>query len=376
MSYEIALNNLPLEFTIKTEDNVVFFNMQGFASSGNKEKFARIKHSFIDNILCQLPDQIQSINDFLAVIRRDGVTSIYVNELKEKVSILMQIKNKCDMEVGKIITTDEIADIQKVIIKEISIPNDAGFIFLFPLISEGHVVIYDFAPIHPEEVEIRTYDIENFLGNIYSYFEFQYLFKIGDNEWEQMFEQQWFPFISLGETIIKNMLDKIRDGSSIDVLTEEIDTKVRSNIENTKRIFQDNPAFNGHLSLINQGIKYFLEGDYIGSISTIYPQIEGIMRTNYIKINPSKASDRVYQNELVTSITKDSEDTNRNLLLPDRFNKYLKQQYFKDFTREDTNLVSFLSRNTVGHGVADPNLYDLKGSVIGILILEQLSFYI
>ena len=60
-------------------------------------------------------------------------------------------------------------------------------------------------------------------------------------------------------------------------------------------------------------------------------------------------------------------------LLPLRFNQYLNEVYFANF--DPTKKNNALSRNTVGHGVATKENFNLKGSTLGFLILDQLSYY-
>jgi hypothetical protein len=378
MQYKIILNDLPTGFICRVEDNEIYTKSKGFVSSDNKEIFEKMG-GFITSILRELQIELIPIDNFLAVIERDHTTSIYINELK--VNVVVQLKNDDEIEIGKNLINDEIVNIRKVIIEGISIPNNAAFIFLSPLLRGGgcHVIVYDFIPVSPHNLKSRGYDIEKELGEIYSYLLFQHLYEIVDDEWDKLFDKQWFPFASLGEKTITNMLGKIRNGLCIDSLTEEIAVKVKEEIEHTKRRIQNNPFINAHSPIIESGIERFLAEDYISSINTIYTQIEGIMKTSHFRVNPSiKLNKDLSQKDLVTSTIKGSEnkDTKRDLLLPDRFETYLNDVYFKGFKRKDAGLIQSLSRNTINHGVAAPDLYDLKGAVLGILILDQLSFYI
>ena len=77
---------------------------------------------------------------------------------------------------------------------------------------------------------------------------------------------------------------------------------------------------------------------------------------------------------LVTSITEHSEAAGNvySLFLPKNFRRFLAEVYFAGF--DPRNPVG-LSRNTVSHGVAPIEDFTLKGSLIGLLILDQLYFY-
>jgi hypothetical protein len=68
-----------------------------------------------------------------------------------------------------------------------------------------------------------------------------------------------------------------------------------------------------------------------------------------------------------------SEMHNYSLLLPNNFRRYLEDVYFAHF---DPNNPDVLSRHSVAHGVAPADDYSLKGASVGLLILDQLSFYL
>jgi hypothetical protein len=60
-------------------------------------------------------------------------------------------------------------------------------------------------------------------------------------------------------------------------------------------------------------------------------------------------------------------------LLPEKFKRYLIEIYFPNF---DPKAPNGLSRHTISHGVAPVEEYTLKGAIIGLLIADQLSFYL
>lgn len=68
-----------------------------------------------------------------------------------------------------------------------------------------------------------------------------------------------------------------------------------------------------------------------------------------------------------------SEDSQRKVLLPDKFERYLSEVYFKDF---NPNQPEGVSRNTVSHGVAPVEDFSEKATVIGFLILDQLFYFL
>ena len=108
-------------------------------------------------------------------------------------------------------------------------------------------------------------------------------------------------------------------------------------------------------------------------LSVLFPRIEGILRQfQYIQGHPEKES----QKDLAGTVLSPSANPKNHQfspLLPLRFNQYLTQVYFAHFDPKRTD--NPLSRHTVGHGWATTENFNLKGSTLGFLILDQLSYY-
>ena len=98
--------------------------------------------------------------------------------------------------------------------------------------------------------------------------------KIRDSEWEQMFNQKWFPFISLQPTTIQSIINHIRAGWDIDELLEPIAREVADGAESMREKWKRNEIFHDHLSLLDTGLERFIAQDYISAISILYPRIE------------------------------------------------------------------------------------------------------
>lgn len=371
MPHEIVFDDLPagysLSYTKKGEKALV--RTIEFTSSEDGDEFIARLEGFPAQILSMLTSSANlkpsTVDHLLAIIRRDKTATVYVNEL----SFLGYARVKRDVEKDPPVLFDDIADIERLSINGVSIPSDAGFAFLFSC-GWRKGFFYDFSPLASETLENRHYDLEVLLGHYWSYLTFQYFFKIRDSEWDQMFSQKWFPFISLRATTIQSIIAHIRAGWDLDELLEPIASEVADSAESIREKWQRNQIFCDHLSVLDKGLERFLAQDYISAISILYPRIEGIMRTHHTRVNPS-----VYpsQKNLVISSIKGRGITPRNLLLPERFDFYLREIYFASF---DPRNPSVLSRHSVAHGVAPVDLFDLKAATISLLILEQLSFYL
>lgn len=131
-----------------------------------------------------------------------------------------------------------------------------------------------------------------------------------------------------------------------------------------------NKFFSKHVIFIERAFQHLQNSDYIGSISTLYPRIEGILRTLRLFLHPDNFSAK--QKEQSETINQLSPN-HSSILLPIRFTEYLMRVYFKNFSPSSPE---GLSRNTIGHGVAEENLYDKKGALLGFLILEQIKYFV
>jgi hypothetical protein len=61
-----------------------------------------------------------------------------------------------------------------------------------------------------------------------------------------------------------------------------------------------------------------------------------------------------------------------SLLLPHKLERYLSEVYFADF--EPTDASPSISRNSVGHGIANEDEFNEKSAVIGLLVTQQLLY--
>jgi hypothetical protein len=209
------------------------------------------------------------------------------------------------------------------------------------------------------------------LAQHYAYLGFQHLFKITDDEWDKLFSSQWFPFISLRQSTVTDMIGNLRSGFDLDDLTERVGMEFGPTLPAKLAAWKVNPFFRPHIQAFERAVERHQAKDYLCSTSILFPRLEGLMRTYHLTVNnPVEPS----QSNLITSIIGEC-DLARNaysLFLPKNFRRYLKEVYFARF---DPRNPTELSRNTVSHGVAPIKKFSLKSSLIGLLILDQLFYY-
>jgi len=374
MKFDIQLDRLLAGFSTVSckPGEFIWICQREFTSSEDGDLFISRLENFPSILLSKIA-QIHkvtiiqsSIDNMLAILRRDKTATIYINA---PLKALMQTKKTFD--VGKVIYRNDIADIRELVFHDIDVPDDVGVMVLF---SAGwrKGLFYDLIPLSSKE-EKRDYDLKRLLGGYYAYLSFQERFNIPDAEWTSLFKNGWFPFITLTNDLISDVLNHNRAGWNVDDLLPRLHQEMLNRLPDGLESWANIKAFEPHMEFISKAAEHYQSNDYISCISVLFPRIEGILREiQEIQGQPEKTS----QEELAgTVLSSNINPKNKqfSLLLPLHFNKYLKEVYFANF--DPLKKDNTLSRNTVGHGVATEENFDLKGSILGFLILDQLSYY-
>ncbi len=372
MPHNIVFENLPagIALTSARGGGTVKVAFKEFTSSEDGDLFIQRLEGFPSEILNKLPISVKAstVDHMLAIIKRDKSAIVYLNEL----SFIAKIRPKRAIkEKGEPIYRDDIAEIDELSFdNDVVIADEAGFIFVF---SSGwrKGLFFDFGPLCNPPIS-RNYNLQRTLGHYLSYLEFQHLFKLTDIEWEKLFKQKWFPFISLRTSTVQKMLSFIRSDLLIDDLLGEIVSEVKSSTDVMLQRWNSAPSLSNHNELINHAVERYLNDDYISATSIIYTRIEGIMRDIFMKEN---VSERMSAKSLTKAVTakKQTDDLGASLLLPNMFHKYLDDVYFLGF---NPGQVAEISRNSVAHGVANSKDFSAKAVTIGLLIIDQLFFFL
>src|SRR5208282_1987613 len=136
MSYEICFENVPvgicvtaarggekvkvraIEFVSEEDGDTLIDRLEWIGSEilGKLPQNGQIPLFF--------PDQIQHL---LAIIRRDRTATVYVNELQT----LGLARVKREFTLGDAVFLDDIAGVHRLAFKDVTIPKDAGVVFIF-----------------------------------------------------------------------------------------------------------------------------------------------------------------------------------------------------------------------------------------------------
>ena len=358
--------------------------MMDFATSSQWDKF-EILADLVDILLCKLPsgssiDPSQT-NHMLFVSHPDGRVQAYIDELK----FIPSAKLRGSMKKGDPIRKSDIAGIESLELvvdtpnaanvidindaDMIDIPNDAGIIFVFSH-RWRKAIFFDHFPLWSPHHQ-RQYDIKVQLGSLLGYTLFEERHRISPEIHAALPEKGWFPFIGLSEETLDMLIkwtqdpkfDPDEDGF-VDIVVSDVQGRCDKMLDGWK----NKSSFFDHLEDLVYGIEKFKEGDWRGCIQTLYPKIEGIIRSQGLHKMARDPSGR----DLREIAVQDEIEKPLSILLPHQFSEYLKEFYFRNFKSSETRAK--LSRHSIAHGVLDSSEYNSKNAVIGILILEQLFY--
>ena len=269
---------------------------------------------------------------------------------------------------GQGMTKDDIADIVRLDLG-VDIPDGAGFIFVFS-VGWRKGLFFDYGPIVPNQ-EPRLYDIGPVLAQAYAHVLFQELFSINESEWEYILESKWFPFAGLSSQTIDSLISYTRSGWELDEKLDDIVAEVKSQLPSMLDRWRKNTFFSTHIEILEEAVQHYLDNKPLSCAGLLFPRIEGIMRSYHTSLD---VSEKPSQGNLPTSAVSANIKNQKCLLLPHRFEKYLREVYFANFDPNDPHIE--ISRHSVGHGVASPSEFNMKSATIGILIVHQLFYFL
>jgi hypothetical protein len=373
MPYEITLENIPVGVARSASrgGGTVQVQTMYFGSSEDGESFIDQLEGFPDEILRRLPESANlrafDIRHMLAIISEDRTATVYVNG---EIQLVGTVQPKRAFGAGEPVFKDDITDIQRVSIEGVTIPKEAGVLFVFSF-GWRKGLFFDFGPLGPQG-QARDYDLDLAFGQYFAHVMFQELFRIAEPQWDCLFAQQWFPFRCLKSDQIKELLAYAKEGWPLDDLLEKIVSSLTTELDAFMTQWSGCSVFSDHLTVLSQAIERFRSLDYISCASIIFPRIEGLLRSFHrSKEETSKPSQTTLAASAVNLNT--AARHGRCLLLPERFECYLNEVYFAAFDPHDPKIV--VSRNSVAHGVVSAEELSAKSAAIGLMIVQQILYY-
>ena len=376
MPYEIKLDNLPqgyvLEPVQKGSQNVqTTIAYRGFVSSEDGNLLVKYLEGISDGFFSKLserkPGLESTIDNLLIIVRKDMTATIYINEIP----FVLVGRSRKGMKTGDPVMAADIVDVQKLKLNGIEIPQDAGVVLI---ISSGwrKGLFFDYGPILSIDSHPREYDHEMLFGQFWTYLTFQDRLKITDQQWEELFKQKWFPFNAISAQLLQSLLTCAAQGWDIGQHADDLEKEALSICRSIKEKIANNPYFENHRQVFLKAIEHFENKDYLSSTLILYPRIEGVLRAKHIDVGMGAKPDVQH---LVTSAVQDPSKLmhSDSLLMPEKFSKFLEEIFYKNF---DSSNVKDVSRHSLSHGVApEKELLDKKAAILGIFVLDQLSYF-
>lgn len=372
MSFEIKFENVPAGICVDAVrgSGTVKVRAIEFVSEEDGDTLVERLEAFGSDILSKLPGnppvQPSQVQHLLAIIRRDGSSTVYLNELRTR----GQVQVKKDFTKGDPVFSDDIADVHRLEFEGVTIPDDAGIVFIFA-VGWRRAMFYDLAPLSPRDAKPRDYDVGAALAQFYTYLMFQHRFKITDQTWQRLFDGQWFPFITLKEATVRNLISHANNGWPLDDLAEAIAGEVKVALPALLSRWRATSTFADHLKFLEQAVERYSAGDFLSATALLFPRIEGLLRSHQKLTDPSG---QATQKGLSGSAVKTAENERHSStpLLPARFRQYLESVYFANFDPTDSKIK--VSRNSVGHGVVASDECSVKAATISLLLVDQICY--
>jgi hypothetical protein len=370
MPYDIRFAKAPAGYAMENsaagEERLVKIAVREFTSSEDGELFMSRLEGVPSEVLGMLPVTPpilpSAIDHLIAVIAPDLSARVYVNEC----NVFINARSNRSFKAGEPVREDDIVDVKELRFEGVDFRADCGVLCVFS-VGWRKGFFFDLTPLGPDAPR-REYDIQRLLGSYYSYVAHQKMFRLDDDAWNRLVEQQWFPFISLPKQMIRSIATFARAGDSIDGLLPEIANQVRELAPRMVERWSQHAVWAPHIELLRHAVSEFLEGDVVSATAILYPRIEGVLRSIHeglgIVATPS-------QKVLSAAAVQSSSDPSHphSWLLPERFRWYLEEAYFANFQPGQPAKVS---RNSVGHGVASAANFNLKAACVGLLVVDQL----
>jgi hypothetical protein len=229
MPHEVQFDRLPAGYSVKAvrAGEPCPLIAREFTSSEDGELFISRLEGMPSELIGMLPDgrrvPFSMVDNLLAIVRRDRTTSIWLND----VPTVLSIRAKKAIETGQLVGTDDIADVERIDFLGIEIPDEAGVLWIF---SQGwrKGLYMDLEPLHGPVPVKRSYDLGGLLARHYAYLSFQHIFKLGEDDWGKLFSRHWFPFISLRQGTIRDLIGHARHDFDLIALTDSPDFSPRS----------------------------------------------------------------------------------------------------------------------------------------------------
>lgn len=318
------------------------------------------------------PVNRSAVVQFLAVLHADGSADVYINDF----TVVVEIQAKRDIKAGELVSEADIADVRRLRIPEIPIADSDKVIYCFK-VGWRFGLVFDLD--RTEKLDLAQF--ETLCGGLYRYLSFRYVYALleGGPQFEAMIADGWFPFIQLLGRDYKQLIETYQ---TTPILRDRIDGVVgrfgKERIDRVVSRWWTNAVFRDKRAILEPAVNAFVrgeQGDFVLCIKTLYPEVEGIIRTLYF--SETGKGDGVTTRELLKHLVekgRSKSGSEASLFLPLQFFEYLANVVFARFSLEDGKVP--LSRHSSSHGVATADDYTKTRALQAILTMDQIYFYL
>jgi hypothetical protein len=313
-----------------------------------------------------------SINSLLAIIKPDNKCYVY-----DHFPFGVQIIAKRNIEPHRFIFKKDIADITAVLFKDMVVDlnpkNGDKLIWLFRQ-NWTFGLFFDLSGTLEPESTLKE------MGNCYRKLAYlsEYLFLEKSDNFTQMVEDGWFPFVALiGEGLedIRAYYEEGEKHSSI--INDLLLSFDESRLEEITHRWWNNSLFNSKKKILQAGINSYLtrtEDGYINAVKNLSTELEGIIRVSYHKDYGKNPKSTRELKEYITGKGKNKFSSLGSVCFPDRFLNYLSDYIFRNFDVQAGEIPG--SRHSVAHGVAQDEVYTQEFALKLILTLDNIYFFL
>jgi hypothetical protein len=280
-------------------------------------------------------------------------------------SLLLKMVGRRTVKAGENIYQKDVGGISAVKFVDLEVAPTSAIIFYFS-IGWRHGLFFDLTPLHGGSLG----DIERVLGEYYDRLWFSDLYKISDELWPSIFETGWFPFMKLIGGSFENLPDFLQRGIlpawEEGILNEFKEDHIRAWVDSWGNV----ELLREHSLFARTAVERYAAGDFVSTISILWPRIEGMLRHLYLG-----SEKRPGQKKLLANVREIMEKKKVAPVsyLPGLFEQYLLSFYFRDFNLKEDRVE--LGRHALAHGVTKAEDYDQRRALQGFFILDQLVCY-
>jgi hypothetical protein len=346
--------------------------VKGLITSNEKLFFTVMRDIY--GIFLQSVVRMEECNRFLILRHKNKSADIYVNDFER----VLRCISKREVVPGQLVKKNDIADIVGLEFPKIEISKTDAIIFGMR-VGWKFGLYFNFSanPNLARGTELDLSQVSHELGYAYRFLLFEDEYELVRNSelYPKMLSDGWFPFIELIGADYQE-LSNLYSHQWLDQIDDFLKRFDERRINNMTKSWWSKKQFQDKRKLIEAGISAFLQGSnsgYINCINTLYPQIEGIIGSEFFKEHGKRPSFKELK-EYIRNRAQNRFSSEDSLGFPEYFYEYLDKDIFQEFDLSTGKID--LARHSLAHGYAKQEDFTKVKALQALLILNQIFFYL